>query len=373
MSLIQDLIDRYKEARGEIESEIEKAPQGSTKEYERELLTRIEAVLVSAYAYTEQWSARNPRQLYDEALDNEYEKVKAQYTQERGTPPARGAWTNADEEAVENAAANVNTHLMDAVESTRQRMRAEIRQAVTIATEHAILEGQRTKVMQDALIEMLKERGVESVSYQRLGQTCYMQLDAYAELVARSAEHEIRNTANINLGQRIGNDLVKISSHIGSCPICEPYQGRVYSISGTHQDYPALYSTPFSREYQNFHPRCRHVASQYIEELQTAEEVAQMRAFSNRAFEVGGSGWTKKQVEAAEKSLASYRRREGRIRTLYNDRKQWERYKAILGDDAPKTLSIFRRIKNTNGERWHELQQNYRDTNREIADKIKAN
>lgn len=289
--------------------------------------------------------------------------VKRQYAAAGKKAPSFRGWTAADDAAVAASQANIDTLLMEAVDAARQHMQTEIQQAALRATEEAMTKGQATQLMQAQLIQALKDKGIESVSYVRSGTTCYMQLDAYAELVARTTEHEIRNTANINLGERIGNHLVRISSHSGACPICTPYQGRVYSTDLSDERYPYLYDTPFSREYQNFHPRCRHVVTQYIEELHTPEENASMREFSNRGFDVGGSGWTKKQAEAAEKGLERYRLKQARNRRLYEDHKQYERYRLVLGDDAPKTFSIFRRVKAAGGERWREIQQQYKRLN----------
>lgn len=313
--------------------------------------------------YTRKWSRRNVRKLYSEGLKESADAIKRQYAVLGEKSPSLRGWTAVDDAAVAASQANIDTLLMEAVDAARQHMQTEIQQAALRATEEAMTKGQATQLMQAQLIQALKAKGIESVSYVRNGRTCYMQLDAYAELVARTTEHEIRNTANINLGDRIGNHLVRISSHSGACPICTPYQGRVYSTDMSDERYPYLYDTPFSREYQNFHPRCRHVATQYIEELHTPEENARMREFSNRGFDVGGSGWTKKQAEAAEKGLERYRLKQARNRRLYEDQKQYARYRLVLGDDAPKTFSVFRRIKAADGERWWEIQQQYKRLN----------
>lgn len=295
-----------------------------------------------------------------------YASVSAQYRESGKTPPEMAGATAADDAAVREARINMNSYLTDAIEQTREHMQTEIRRAALKATEEAITKGQTTKVMQENLIAILEANGVQSVPYIRNGKTCYMQLDAYAELVARTTEHEIRNTANINMGARIGNDLVKMSEHWGACPICTPYQGRVFSVSGVNPHYPYLYDTPWSSVYQNFHPRCRHVLTQYIEELHTPEENARMQEFSGRSFEVGGSGWTKQQTEAANKSLANYRIGQERKRKLYTDRKQYERYQLVLGEDAPKTFSGFRRMKAANSERWQLTELDYRRRNKLI-------
>ena len=367
MDRVEQLIEAYQTAEGKIKSEIEKAPKGTEREYQDSLLKNITAILFALYAFTESWSNDNIWRIYEDGLNDSYAAVDGEYRAAGKEPPDFGAWTTRDELAANTAKTKFNAYLTDAINTARQHMQSEIQKAAMQATEEAILKGQRTQAMQDNLIKMLADRGIEAVPYVRSGKQCYMQLSSYAELVARTTEHEIRNTANLNLGARIGNDLVHMSEHWGSCPICAPYQGRVYSISGADTRYPYLYSTPWSMMYQNFHPRCRHVLTQWIEALHTPEENERMQAYSNRSFEIGGDGWTKKQTQAAQKSLASYRQREERIRSLYTDRKQYERYQAVLGADAPKTFSAFRRMKTENGSAWKNLQQEYRKFNDAIA------
>lgn len=46
---------------------------------------------------------------------------------------------------------------------------------------------------------------------------------------------------------------------------------------------------------------------------------------------------------------------EKKIRNRYSDRKQLERYRAIIGDDIPKTLDDFQNLKYNEPEKWKEL------------------
>ena len=191
--------------------------------------------------------------MYDADVTTAHRSVSAQYRAAGKTPPNLGAETIADKAAKRAAEQNMNIYLRDAVEATAQNMRTDIQRAAMQAAQDAVTKGQAARQLQRNLIAELERKGIASISYVRNGQTCYMQLDTYAELIARTTPHEIRNTVNISLGTRIGNDLVMVSEHWGACPICTPYQGRVFSTSGTNPNYPYLYSTPFSSTYQNFH------------------------------------------------------------------------------------------------------------------------
>ena len=66
----------------------------------------------------------------------------------------------------------------------------------------------------------------------------------YAELVARTKIREAQSWSVINTGISVGSDLVQVSSHNTTTPICIPFEGRVYSISGRDPDFPPLEDIP---------------------------------------------------------------------------------------------------------------------------------
>ncbi len=347
-------------AEAEIRAEIEKEPQDSQREYSERLIARITVILAGLYAATETWSSKHIPKIYNEGVQQAQRSVNAQYKAAGRMPPDIARMTSADFDSISILQRNLNADLTNAVDHVGRMLEDEIRKAGLQASLEKVSSGQTVKQMQRNLVQMLENKGVAAIEYMRGGKKCYMSLDAYAELVARSTVHEARNTANINLGVRIGNDLVKMSSHFGSCPICAPYEGRVFSVSGTNPNYPALYDTPWSSAYQNFHPHCRHILTQYIEELQSDEDIQNMRKYSNRSFDIGGKGWTKEQTAQANRSLANYRAGRDRKTKLYTDRKQWQNYRAVLGDDAPKSFSGFRRMKQSGNDKWKYTQLDYR-------------
>lgn len=360
MDSIQELIDRYTRAQEDIEAEIEKQPRGTVKEYESTLTEKILAILAGLYLYTTKWSGKNIEKYYDTAMDDAVGAAQKEYRRKKKKPPAMGAKTAADSDAVSILRRNLEADLTGSVDFVGRQMQDEIRQAGLRASMEAAVRGEATEIMQQNLKQMLIDRGIPAIEYTRNGKKAYMQLDTYAELVARTTAREARNTANINLGQRIGNTLVLMSTHNNSCPICAPYQGRVYSTVPGNPDFPYLYDTPFSREYKTFHPRCEHVVTQYIMDLHSDEENRKMRELSNRSFEIGGEGWTKAQTERAERSLRGYWKGQQRKSRIYADKKQYNNYRIILGDDAPSTLQDFLDLKKDGGEAWEFRRLDYR-------------
>ncbi|MBU8773195.1 phage minor capsid protein [Cytobacillus oceanisediminis] len=91
--------------------------------------------------------------------------------------------------------------------------------------------------------------------------------EAYMNMVMRST---VNNVANDMQDARMGDygvDLLEVSSHLGARPGCAPYQGRIYSRSGTHPKYPAFATTSYGNPAGLFGVNCRHVKYPFIEGL----------------------------------------------------------------------------------------------------------
>lgn len=80
----------------------------------------------------------------------------------------------------------------------------------------------------------------------------HFQPEYYAELVARTKFHEVQSLATLDVADNVGSDLVIVSNHNTTTPMCQEHEGQVYSVSGTHPDYPPLTDSP------PFHPNCLH-------------------------------------------------------------------------------------------------------------------
>ena len=87
-------------------------------------------------------------------------------------------------------------------------------------------------------------------------------MDSYAEMSIRSATNRARAHAHNSRLLEGGHDLVYVSDSPEECPICRPWEGKVLSISGESDDYPALAEATSAGL---FHPNCTHSTSIYIE------------------------------------------------------------------------------------------------------------
>ena len=173
-------------------------------------------------------------------------------------------------------------------------------------------------------------------------------LNSYAETVARSVMTETENVAVIEHVKASGHDLVKMSAHASSCPICAPLQGRVYSITGKTKGYPRL-NRAFGGTHANIHPNCKHFLFPY--DPSKDKDAEKTKEFSNRSFDID---------PRSQKEINNYNNQQKRNQQRNADYKQWQRYKIVMPTETNKTFSGFRKSKRVNSKKYQELESNYR-------------
>ena len=188
-------------------------------------------------------------------------------------------------------------------------------------------------------------------------------LHTYCSMVARttSRQAEILSVRTTDPA----HDLYKISSHGTTCGLCAPYEGRVYSKSGTDPDFPPLASAfgkidpagpnDLSNTWLNIHPNCLHVLLPWTPAGRTPEEIQKIKDFSNpqkNPFTVDPR--SQKQIEA-------YRKKERGRELWLRDYRQWERYRMTLGDKVPKAFATFQKHKMADDEKFQKWAEEYRN------------
>lgn len=78
-------------------------------------------------------------------------------------------------------------------------------------------------------------------------------IDNYAEMLTRTHVMRANNEGAINRAKDFGVDIVEVSTHSSACPVCQPHEGKFYSISGKDKKYPEL-----SGNEPPYHPNCKH-------------------------------------------------------------------------------------------------------------------
>jgi hypothetical protein len=80
---------------------------------------------------------------------------------------------------------------------------------------------------------------------------------------------KVSRTISFERAQEWGSDLIQVTAHAGARPLCYPYQGRVFSVSGQHDKYMSLYDTSYGEPAGLFGINCRHWFFPFFEGLNT--------------------------------------------------------------------------------------------------------
>ena len=211
-------------------------------------------------------------------------------------------------------------------------------------------------------VEALRREGVTAF-VDKAGR--HWSLHTYGSMVSRTTSRQAEVLATLTADPE--QDLYRITRTGTTCALCAPYEGRVYSKSGTNPDYPPL-SDAFGKQdpngpdtltntWLNIHPNCRHSLQSYTEAGRSAEEVQQIKDFSSPAKNpYSRDPRSQKQIEA-------YRAQEQARRRWVELYRQWERYRLTLGDKVPKTFATFQKHKAADDEKWKTWQKLYREAN----------
>ena len=192
-------------------------------------------------------------------------------------------------------------------------------------------------------------------------------LHTYCAMVSRTTSRQAEVLAVLTADPE--QDLYRISSHGTTCAICAPFEGRVYSKSGTNPDYPPL-AAAFGKQdpagpdilantWLNMHPGCLHSILPYTTVGRSEEEIQKIKDFSNPAknpFSVD---------PRTEKQIKAYRAKEAARAKWIREYRTWESYRMTVGDPIPKTFATWQKHKAAGDEKYKNWQKLYREANRE--------
>jgi len=164
------------------------------------------------------------------------------------------------QQAVEVLAENSYSRLLDVNNVVGRRVDDIFRTVALENTKGSVIGYETTKQAAKRIREDLAERGITGFR-DKAGHEWDMA--RYAKVLANETTNGAFRQGTINRLQEKGHDLVRLSSHSGSCPRCTPFEGRTFSLSGTDSEYPSLDE---ARAGGVFHPGCLHVISLAPEE-----------------------------------------------------------------------------------------------------------
>lgn len=224
--------------------------------------------------------------------------------------------------------------------------------------------GRGTYKMLPGFVEQLRREGITAF-VDKAGR--HWSLHTYCAMVSRTTSRQAEVLAVLTADPE--QDLYRISSHGTTCAICAPFEGRVYSKSGTNPDYPPL-AAAFGKQdpagpdilantWLNMHPGCLHSILPYTTAGRSEEEIQKIKDFSNPKK----NPFTRDP--RTEKQIKAYRAKEAARRRWLESYRAWERYRMTVGDPIPKTFATWQKHKAADDEKYKTWQRLYREANRD--------
>lgn len=194
-------------------------------------------------------------------------------------------------------------------------------------------------------------------------------LHTYGAMVCRTTSRQAEVLAALTADPE--HDLYRISSHGTTCALCAPYEGRVYSKSGTDPDFPPLAAAfgkvdpngpdTLANTWLNIHPNCLHSIYPWTPAGRTEEEIQKIKDFSNPKK----NPFTRDPRN--EKQIAAYRKKEQARAKWLREYRQWENYRMTVGDPVPKTFATFQKHKAAGDEKYKNWQRLYSWENKRLS------
>ncbi|EOS77873.1 SPP1 gp7 family phage head morphogenesis protein [Lachnospiraceae bacterium 10-1] len=161
-----------------------------------------------------------------------------------------------------------------------------------------------------------------------------MQLAAYKE--CKSEEYDFVATLDLKTSK-----------------ICRELDGKTFKIEDAK---PGVNMNPM-------HPFCRsttmiHMDEELKKKLKRDAWDPEKEEWKKVPATMNYNEWYKKNIANNPKALAA----EKKIKNHSSDKKQYERYRSVMGKKAGKSFEDFQEIKYNNPEKWEEIKKQYKET-----------
>ena len=191
------------------------------------------------------------------------------------------------------------------------------------------------------------------------GITCFktvdgknLPLDFYAETLVRTKTSTARIKAHSETYKEAGVNLMEVVGASDPCPICGSYHNKVFSTDGHDERFPHV-------DVENIFPlhhNCRCSVLPYVIEYEEEEDI-QNKINDSKNFDP-------KKDDRTEEQKKAYKDMQDARRKARQEMKDYDKIKSVLGNDAPKTLGAYRRMKREKSKGYIKLQSKMRELNK---------
>lgn len=369
----KQLITLYEKAQKKLIDIItKKAHGGSAAAYERKILRQVTKELQALRKATPELVQQLVLEGWETGLDSAVDDILKQSVP---TPPAYNLFSRLNIEQINLVVQNTVDELTKAVNIVGRRFQDELREAGLKATASKLTTGGTVRDMHKELVKRLMGIDQTKQANGRLGVKYrngkIVSIDTYSKMVARTTTAEAQNKSKVVQGTEWGYDLVRITTHAPTCEVCAKYQDKVYAltkeaangkykgVNGEPLYFPYLYETALWHGYETIHPNCRHRLSLLAARAYTKKELTEFSKKSMPPF----------TDTRSDKERKDYAKTQAINRSRNADLREWNKYKAFLPEETPKTFSAFRSMKRANSMRYQDLKKDMKFIYQQIASK----
>lgn len=268
-----------------------------------------------------------------------------------GTNAMQGAFFKVNEDKL-NALIKATTEDMSKAESAILRMTNDVyRQSIFKAQMFYNMGAGTLWQAVDMATKDFLSAGINCVEYRNGAR---VNIASYSEMALRTANKRANLMGSANKREEWGIHTVKVSSHNSACPMCIPWQGKVYIDDvygkGTPEEsrkigYPLL---SVAVKGGMFHPNCKNGCSTYYEGINqppkepTKAEIEEM----NRRYSL------EQRQRECERNIRKYKRLENgsldaeNVAKYAEKRKQWtNEYNRLIANNADVLRKDDKRLK----------------------------
>lgn len=316
------------------------------KEKEK-MLRNIENLMVQSHEEVSSMVSDDLKKVYESELDK-----AVKYLQDNGIDFATALNSQVHAGALDVIIGDTMLDLSSAYRTAQQRLVSNIEQT---------LDKVKQSIADGTMYGNTRRKTVKAVydDFYTKGLTSFttidgkeLPLDFYAETLVRTKTSTASINAHINTYEEADVDLVEVVGSSDPCGECAPYHNVVFSLHGNDERFPQL----DVKSMFPLHPNCRCNVLPYILEYETNESIDE-KISKGQSFDPDKDTRTKEQKEM-------YDDIQRRRRIARQETKQYDKMKSVLGNDAPKTIGAYRRMKRANSKRYKELQAKMRELNK---------
>lgn len=99
--------------------------------------------------------------------------------------------------------------------------------------------------------------------------SAYFDIASYNSMVYNTNLTSLAWNSTFDSCQMLDEDIVYVEPHPFSCPLCQEYQGKFYSLTGKAKGYPLLEDTLYQNGGGLKHPNCKHGITTYVGQIET--------------------------------------------------------------------------------------------------------